>query len=586
MKRCPECRRDYVDDTLLYCLDDGNALLEGPASGKSEPSVAAGGPFDDGPQTAILHSTAGPREAPTRAQIHTTEQTAVLPRGAEAEPPGSVGGLSEKYSFSANRAAKRLIAVIAAAILLVGGFFGYRYFSTANSKQIESIAVMPFVNASGNADAEYLSDGMTETLISSLTQVPNLNVKARSSVFRYKGKETDTKTLGKELNVQAILSGRVGHRGDQLTLSLELVDVASENAIWSQQYTRNQSGMASLQREIARDVSSQLKARLSGAEMAKVEKSLTTDPKAYELYLKGRFYWNTRTVEDMHRALDHFKRAVDADPNYALAYTGIADANAIMVAYQVQTSHEGMPKAREAALKALQLDDTLAEAHTALAGVYAEYDYDYPAAEHSYKRAIELNPNYGTARQWYAEMLGRQGRADESLRESSIAIQIDPQSQTFNRIHAIGLLLARRYSEAEAQAKKTLELDRSLPFPYIDLFDIYLMQGKYAEAVESYATWAEMRGEKATADEARSAFAKAGWNGALRAMLKTPNIRNYTVAGLNALLGNNDEAFAALDRTFEERTFEIQQIKVDPLFDSLRDDPRYRDLLKRMGLPE
>ncbi len=570
MKRCPECGREY-DNTMMFCLDDGTELLYGPA--RSEPGAIATGFPSDEPQTAILHSTAAPGESPTRAQIQVTDQTAIFPAGT-----GDIAAKARGFD-------KRLLfAPFALAVIVLGGFFGYR--SITPTKQIDSIAVMPFVNESGNADAEYLSDGMTETLISSLTQLPSLNVKARSAVFRYKGKETDTKTLGKELNVHAILSGRVAQRGDQLTLSLELVDVSTENAIWSQQYTRVQSGMASLQSEIARDVSSQLKTKLSGADMAKVEKSLTTNPKAYELYLKGRFYWNTRKVEDMRRALDHFTRAAEADPNFALAYTGIADANSLMVSYQVLTSHEGMPRAREAALKALQLDDTLAEAHTALAGVLADYDYDFPAAERSYKRAIELNPNYGTARQWYAEFLSRQGRAEESLRESAMAIQIDPQSQTFNRIHALGLLLARRYSEAEAQAKMTLELDRSLPFPHIDLFDIYLMQGKYAEAVESYATWAEMRGEKATANEVRSSFAKAGWNTALRSILTTPSIRNYTEACINALLGNKDEAFAALDRTLEEKTFEIQQIKVDPLLDSLRDDPRYKDLLKRMDLPE
>jgi len=230
MKRCPECRRDYYDDTLLYCLDDGNALLEGP---RSEPGAIATGFPSDEPQTAILHSTASPGEAPTRAQIHTTEQTAVFPAGAEAEPRESLGRPSEKHGFSANRAAKprervgsrqRLLAGagIAALILLVGAYFAYNYL--APTKQIESIAVMPFANESGIADVEYLSDGMTETLISSLSQVPNLNVKGRSSVFRYKGKDVDTKTLGKELGVQAVLYGRIIQRGDQLSLSLELLD--------------------------------------------------------------------------------------------------------------------------------------------------------------------------------------------------------------------------------------------------------------------------------------------------------------------------------------------------------------------------
>ncbi len=239
MKRCPECRRDYYDDTLLYCLDDGNALLEGPASGKSEPPASVGGQFDDGPKTAILSepgaiATGFPSgESPTRAQINTTDQTAIFPREAEAEPQGSLGGISEKQSFSANRAAKPLIAVLAGVNLLVGGFFAYRYFTP--TKQIESIAVMPFVNESGNADVEYLSDGMTETLISSLSNIPNLSVKARSTVFYYKGKEDSAKKIGEELKVQAVLFGRVSQRGDDLKLSLELVNTETQDVIWSEQ---------------------------------------------------------------------------------------------------------------------------------------------------------------------------------------------------------------------------------------------------------------------------------------------------------------------------------------------------------------
>ena len=215
MKRCPECGREY-DNTMMFCLDDGAELLYGPA--RSEPGAIATGFLSDEPQTAILHSTAAPGEAPTRAQINTTDQTAILRTGAEAEPRESSGGVSEKHSFSANRAAKPLAALVVAVLVLVGGFFGYRYFSP--TKQIESIAVMPFVNESGNADVEYLSDGMTETLIGSLSKLPNLNVKPSSSVFRYKGKKTDALTIGRELNVHAVLNGRIVQRGDELTLSL------------------------------------------------------------------------------------------------------------------------------------------------------------------------------------------------------------------------------------------------------------------------------------------------------------------------------------------------------------------------------
>ncbi|MGH9948792.1 MAG: hypothetical protein ACRD6X_16585, partial [Pyrinomonadaceae bacterium] len=295
MKRCPECRRDYYDDTLSFCLEDGTPLVQG--------SVLAPQDAVDEPATAILSEpgavSTGFRgvEDQTRQFHQTTDQTAILRTGAEAEPQPSLGDRSERQSHSAHRAAepktgfdKRLIAApFVALILAVGVYVGYRYFSSSTN-QIESIAVMPFVNESGNADVEYLSDGMTETLIRSLSQLPNLSVKARSSVFRYKGKETDAKTVGRELGVQAILNGRVVQRGEQLSLNLELIDAQTENVLWTDQYDRKQTDLVKLQNEIARDVSGKLRVKLSGNDQQKLAKVYTNDPEAYRLYLQGRFY--------------------------------------------------------------------------------------------------------------------------------------------------------------------------------------------------------------------------------------------------------------------------------------------------------
>ena len=290
---------------MSFCLDDGSELLFGPAS-------------MDEPATAILHSTAAPGEAATRAQIDMTDQTAILPTGTGEIVPKSRG------------LDKRLLAApLLLAIIVLGGFFGFKYLSPTN-KQIESIAVMPFVNESGNVDVEYLSDGMTETLIRSLSQLANLQVKPRSSVFRYKGKETDAKTIGRELNVQAILNGRVIQRGDQLTLNLELIDVQKDVVLWSEQYNRKQTDLVSLQSEIAKDVSAKLKLKLSGVDEAKVTKTSTANPEAYQAYLKGRYYWNRRTSENLKKAIEQFKAATDRDPNYALAYAGLADCYVIL----------------------------------------------------------------------------------------------------------------------------------------------------------------------------------------------------------------------------------------------------------------
>ena len=304
-----------------------------------------------------------------------------------------------------------------------------------SAKQISSIAVMPFFNESGNADVEYLSDGMTETLIASLSQLPNLNVKARSSVFRYKGKATDAKSIGKELNVQAVLNGRVMQRGDQLTLSLELVNAETENVIWSEQYNRQQADLVSLQTEIARDVSSKLKTKLSGAEAAKLEKTYTTNSEAYKLYLQGRFYWNKREEKDFRKAVEYYDQAIALDRDYALAYAGQADSYALLATFGFMPTAEGIPKARGFAREALRLDETLAEPHTTIAYLSLTYDYDFAAGEREFKRAIELNPNYATAHQWYAELLSNV----RQIRRGRSRISARPGDRTAFDSHQLGL---------------------------------------------------------------------------------------------------------------------------------------------------
>ena len=542
MKRCPECRRDYYDDTLLYCLDDGNALLDGPATARAS---------DDEPATAILSepgaiATGFPAsESPIRAQIDTTDQTAIFPDRAEAKPQEDSGELSERRSHSAHQAAKpqgsraKLFAVAGVTILLlVGGFFAYRYFSS-NSKQIESIAVMPFVNESGNADVEYLSDGMTETLISSLSNLPNLNVKPRSSVFRYKGKDTDLPTIAKELNVQAILNGRIVQRGDNLTLYLSLVDAQTGNQIWGEPYNRKMIGLVSLQSEIARDVSQKLKTKLSGADKQRLAKNYTKNPEAFQLYLKGRFYWNKRTPQDLQKAIEYFNQAIAVDPNYALGYAGLADAYALRSNYRAAPPHETMPKAKDAALKALSLDNNLAEAHTALGLILHIYDYDFAGAEREHLRAIELNPNYATAHHFYGIVLSHLGRHEESLAQLERALEIDPFSLVITRAYGERLIFARRYDDAITQLKKTLELDADSELAHFGLAIAYQTKGNYAEAVEEYAKYQEQIGEPQTAAIMRESYSKSGWQGFLR-MITEKRIR------FNSPLDNLATFYAAL----------------------------------------
>jgi TolB-like protein/Flp pilus assembly protein TadD len=568
MKRCPECRRDYYDDTLLYCLDDGKALLEGPASA-------------DEPAKAILHSTAVPGEAPTRAQINTTNKTAILPDVSYKSPTQNP---SRKNS---------LIAGVLGILLVTAlGISSYLYYGRGSTKQIESIAVMPFVNESGNADVEYLSDGMTETLIKSLSDLPNLNVKPRSSVFRYKGKDTDMKTIGKELNVEAILSGRVIQRGEQLTLSLELIDVQNDKVIWSEQYQRKQSDLVSLQSEIAKDVSTKLQLKLSGADEAKVTKTSTANPEAYQAYLKGRYYWNRRTGENIRKAIEQFKSAVEKDPNYAIAYVGLADSYSIAPEFLQMPFEEALPRAKAYATKALELDDSLGEAYATL-GRVNQFLWNWAESEKAYKRAIELNPNYATARHWYSRLLVDLGRRDEALAEIKRANEIDPLSLV------IIANIAQRYREmgdyqsAIDQCNKMIELDPNFWGAYWILGWSYLKLGRKTEAIANFEKAVELSNRGSTT------LAFLGYGHAVTGKRTEANAiakeleeryaekksHGFYVAVVYAGLSDKDKAFEWLERDFQNKG-DLGDIKIVFPIESLRDDPRFKDLLKRMGLPE
>ena len=480
--------------------------------------------------------------------------------------------------------------VIALVVLVVGAVSLFLYLRARPTHvAIESIAVMPFVNESGNADVEYLSDGMTETLISSLSQLPNLNVKARSSVFRYKGKETDAKTIGKELKVQAILNGRVVQRGDQITLSLELVDVSTENAIWSQQYNRKQTDLVSLQSEIARDVSSKLKSKLSSADVASVEKNYTANSEAYQLYLKGRFYGSKRTAKDAQKSIEYFQQATTIDPNYALAYAGLAESNWFLALYSYPQVNEVVPKARELALKALELDSSLAEPHSILGVICFNYDRDFACMERETKLAIELNPSYAEGHRRYGLLLQNLGRFEEARIAIRRALEIDPLSPVTNLQYAQLLFYERKYDESETQSKKNLELDPNFWYAHWQLFYVYRMRRDYASAVEELAKVQDARGEPDAAKLIRESFAKGDWQGFLRKVTEERTrlkLYPYFVATFFAELGEKDKAFALLNEAIETKDQHTGQMKVDPYMNPLRDDPRFKEVLKKAGFHE
>lgn len=478
----------------------------------------------------------------------------------------------------------RVIWIVAAiAIVLLIGFWLARRQYTESHSRIESIAVMPFVNESGNPELEYLSDGMAETLISSLSQLPNLKVKARSSSFRFRGKISEPETIAAELKVQAILVGTVARRGDALALHIELVD-ATDSVLWSSDYKEPTANLVALQTDIARDVSQKIRIKLSPGDKQKLAKSYTQNPQAYQLYLKGRYYWNKRSKKNVDKSVEYLQQAIVADPNYALAYAALADDYALIP--DQSFVNERMSKAREAALKALSLDNNLAEAHTALGRVLASHDYDFAGAELEYRRAILLNPRYADAHYWYAQLLGFQTRWDEASAEYRQVLELEPLSLVFNANYGALLTFSRRYDEAIVHLKNTLELDENFVSTHGNLILPYEFKGNYEESVKERALERELMGDFSGAAMIREAYARGGWPGYLKMMTSDHRpsfVAYYLLAACLADLGEKDAAFEALNKAYENRETGMLFLKVDPRLDILRTDPRFQELLLKAG---
>jgi eukaryotic-like serine/threonine-protein kinase len=525
------------------------------------------------------------------ASVEATRSESGTPTTSSPSSSLQTRASSAEYVVSGIKQHKVAVAIIALVVLVGGiGFALYLRGRTSNVA-IKSIAVMPFVNKSGNPELEYLSDGMTDTLISSLSQLPNLNVKARSSVFRYKGKETNPQTIGKDLNVQAILNGQIAQRGDQLTLTLELVDAQTENVIWSDQYNRRQADLVSLQSEIARDVSAKLRTKLSGAEEQKIAKTYTANPEAYQLYLKGLFNWNKRTPESLKSSLDYYNQAIAKDPVYAQAYAGLALTYVLLPEYSVSPPREALPKAKAMAKKALELDETLAEAHTALGYSLFSYDWNFPEADREFQRAIELNPNYATAHQWRGEALIAVQRFDESIAEAKRAVELDPFSLIINHALGYSYLRARQYDQAIEQYRKTIELDQGWYLSHWFLGATYEAKGLPREAIAEYQKAVALNedpyalsflghvyGASGRKDEAMKILAQ------MSEMAKQRYVAAYNFAVVYAGLGDHDRAFEWLERSYQDHAYDLTYLKSDPQFDNLKSDPRFADLVRRVGL--
>lgn len=487
---------------------------------------------------------------------------------------------------------KLLIALaglgVAAATLIyfVRGGFG------PDNKGIDSLAVLPFVNASADPNTEYLSDGITDSLINNLSQLPNLKVMSRNSVFRFKGRETDAQAAARELNVRAVLMGRVVQRGDALSVSVELVDAQDNSHLWGAQYNRKLADIFAVQEEIAKEISEKLRLHLSGEEQKLLTKRYTDNAEAYQLYLKGNYYWNKFTPEAERTAIDYYTQAIVKDPNYSLAYGGLVHGYQVSANNGWMRPHDAYPRAKAAVAKALELDPNNVSAQTAFASNLMFYDWDWAAAERGFKRANEIEPNYWHHHELYAYLLTSLGRADEAIAEAKRAQEIEPLSLIANTSAGHTYYFARQYERSLEQVRKALALDPNFPIAHAKLGRILVQQGKYDEAIAEYKLSFSLMGRTSQyLGELGHAYALSGNRAeALKVLqeLKEMSSGQYVspldFVFINIGLGDKEKALEYLEKAYQERSTWLMWIKVDPRFDPLRSDPRFADLLQRMKL--
>ena len=531
---------------------------------------------------ALRYQSAGEIGADLKRLKRDTDSTRVAAAaGAKASPQRNM-----KLRMGLLAAGLSIAVVLALALL----FSGQKIKEASN----DSVAVLPFVNATGDPNAEYLSEGITEDLVSTLSQIPNLKVVSLASAYRYKGKSIDPPTVARELGVHTILTGRMLQRGDNLSVSAEFVDAEHDRVMWSKQYQWKVADVPSLQTQITQNITENLKMNLSGAQKSRLAQRPTENGEAYQLYLRGRFYWNKRTAEGVNKARGYFQQAIDRDPNYALAYAGLADCYYVTFFNNFTISQaESAAKSRAAATKALELDSSLAESHVSMGQVLENFDWGFDGAEREFRRALVINPGYATGLQWYAELLENLGRYDESLAMILRAQEADPFSLIINAVHGQILSRSGRTKEAVAQFQKTLDLERNFPLGHF-LFGLTLVHdGKNAEAVKELeqavqsspessvyrSMLAYVYGQTGRIEEARKILAdviqeaesdRASW---------------MDVAGIYVALGEQDHAFAALELAFQRRDSRMTMLLNHEALIPLRSDPRLSDLVRRVGLP-
>jgi eukaryotic-like serine/threonine-protein kinase len=461
------------------------------------------------------------------------------------------------------------------------------------SRSIDSLAVLPFDNASGDPEYEYLSDGITGSLINTLATVPKLRVMAQSTVFRFKGHAIDPQAVGRDLNVRAVLTGRVMQSGGSLRIGAELVDVATGSQLWGGQFDRKSGDIFAVQDEISNEISEKLRLQLTRAQKKKLTQRHTEDPEAYRIYLKGRHHWNRWTEEGFYKAIEYFRQAVEKDPAYALAHAGVADSYVLLGWNSYLPPKDAFPKAKAAALKALQFDSELGEAHASLAAVLWLHDWKWQEAEKEFKRSLELNPTYPTANHWNAEFVMTMGRQIEAIAKMKNSQTLDPLSLIINVAIGWANYMARRYDDALEQLLQTVELDRNYPVTYWILGLVYRTLGRYDLAIAEGEKGVKLSGGSPLMRAALAhSYGKAGRReealqilGELTELAKTKYVAPHFFVGIHTGLGENERALEYLGKSYEEHSHWLIYLHMDPRMDELRKDPQFQELLKRVGLP-
>jgi TolB-like protein len=480
---------------------------------------------------------------------------------------------------------------------------GYRFVAKVREAPVDcgrpainSIAVLPFINAASDPDLDYLADGIAENLINDLSQLTQLKVMSRNSTFRYKGRETDAQDVGRDLKVQAVVIGRIARYEDFLSISVELVDAHEEAHIWGAQYIRKPSDIFTMQETIAQEIAEKLRLKLTVEQRQRLTKRRTENTEAYQLYLKGRYYFNKLTVDGVQKGIEHHQQAVRKDPRYALAYAALGDC----YNYLAQPG-----EAKQAVSKALELDESLGEAHASLGFFKFVYDWDFAGAEREFKQALELNPNYAEAHHWSAIYFGNVGRHDEAAGEAKLAVELDPLSLLMNMTPGLTAYLARDYDRAVVELSKVIDMEPSFPAAHSVLGNVYLQQGLFEQAMTEYQKVLELSKGVAPVETSMKAiiahaYAKSGKRSkalkllaeliaATRDTNQLPGVINvspHSIAEIYCALAQTEKAFEWLNKAYDQHDMQMVSLKVNPTLDLLRSDPRFGELARRVGLPQ